>query len=56
MDERKRNHDIGNPGNQEKTNKKEARKEYTWFTSGEQKNNKDQEYTAGVGFVINNRV
>ena len=36
-----------------KQNTKEARKEYTWYFSGENQQN-DSSWTAGVGFVISN--
>ena len=35
-------------------NSKEARKEYTWYMSGEAKHT-EEKYTAGVGFVISNK-
>ena len=37
------------------TNSREARGSYTWYFSGEYKTKKDKEYTAGVGFVIDNK-
>ena len=37
------------------TNSKEARGSYTWYLSGEGGKTKDQTYTAGVGFVIDNK-
>ena len=37
------------------TNSKEARGAYTWYMSGEGGKTKDQKYTAGVGFVIDNK-
>ena len=36
------------------TNSREARGSYTWYMSGEGKP-KDEQYTAGVGFVIDNK-
>ena len=36
------------------TNSREARGEYTWYMSGENKQ-KDEKYTGPVGFVINNK-
>jgi exonuclease III len=37
------------------TNSKEARGSYTWYLSGEGGKTKNQTYTAGVGFVIDNK-
>ena len=37
------------------TNSREARGAYTWYLSGEYKTKQDQTYTAGVGFVIDNK-
>ena len=37
------------------TNSREARGEYTWYMSGEYKHKEEEKYTAGVGFVINNK-
>ena len=36
-------------------NQKEPRKAYTWYMSGETKQIEIERYTAGVGFVINNK-